>query len=122
MKYKILGSVAHNFSHSFLSFMNYFDNGYVVDDLVAAARKANGERVSVQWIPDSPPPPLSRRVLKSIASYKEWLPEFVARSGADIAAVREFRTDIFLKSNKQVAAEAHLVDDRGKKYVSNVFF
>src|SRR5262245_4457834 len=113
MKYKVLRSVAHNFSHSFLSFMNFVDNGYVIDDLLAAAREANGERVSVQWIPESQPPPLSRRVLKSIVRYKEWLPEFVARSGADIAAVREFRTEIFLKSNKQVAAEAHLVDDRG---------
>ena len=123
MKYKILGSVAHNFSHSFLSYMNYLDNGYVVDDLVAAARKANGERVTVQWIPDAPPPKdLSRRVLKSIARYKTWLPDLAAQSGVDMAAIREFRIDIFLKQNKQVAAEAHLVDDRGKEHVANVYF
>ena len=123
MKYKILGSVAHNFSHSFLSFMNYIDNGYVVDDLLAAVRKADGERVSVQWVPDVPPPAfLTRRVLKSIAHYKIWLPELVERSGADLARIHEFRLDIFLRPNKQVAAEAHLVDDRGKEYVSKVKF
>lgn len=123
MKYKILGSVAHNFSHSFLSLMNYFDDGYVIDDLLVAVRKANGEHVSVQWVPDVPPPAfLTRRVLKSITHYKLWLPKFVERSGADLAEIHEFRTDIFLKPNKQVAAEAHLVDDRGKKYVSKVKF
>jgi len=123
MKYKILGSVAHNFSYSFLSWMNYVDNGYVFEDILIAARRANGERISVQWVPDVPPTVfLSERVLKGIAHYKSWLPEFVEKSGADLAGIREFRTDIFLKSNKQVAAEAHLVDDRGKKYVSKVIF
>lgn len=123
MKYKILGSVAHNFSHSFLSWMNYFDNGYVYEDLLIAARKANGERISVQWVPDAPPPAFAtKRVLKSIAHYKTWLPEFVEKSGTDLAGIREFRTEIFMKPNKQVAAEAHLVDDRGKTYVSKVKF
>ena len=123
MKYKILRSVAHNFSHSFLSFMNYIDNGYVVDDLLLAVRKADGERVSVQWVPDVPPPAfLTRRVLKSITHYKLWLPEFVEKSGAELAVIHEFRLDIFLKPNKQVAAEAHLIDDRGKEYVSKVKF
>lgn len=103
--------------------MNYFDDGHVVDDLLMAVRNANGERVSIQWVPDSPPPAfLTMRVLKSIAHYKSWLPRFAANSGTDIAGIREFRTDIFLKPNKQIAAEAHLVDDRGKKYVSQVIF
>ena len=123
IKYKIFGSVAHNFSHSFLSSMNFFDDGHVVDDLVRIARDANGERISVQWMPDSPPPVfLTKRVLKSIAHYKSWLPQFAERSGADVAAIREFRTDIFMKRNHQIAAEAHLVDDRGKKYVRKVVF
>lgn len=47
MKHKILKSVAHNFSNSFVSYMNYTDDGYVVDDLVVLARKANGERISI---------------------------------------------------------------------------
>lgn len=123
MKYKILKSIAHNFSHSFVSYMNYFDDGHVVDDLLQLARKANGERISIQWIPDSSndrafPP----RVKKSIAHYKEWLPKQVQNSGASIQAIREFRTDIFLKPNEQVAVEAYLVDDRGKKHICNVLF
>ncbi len=123
MKYKILKSIAHNFSHSFVSYTNYFDNGHVIDDLLKLVRKVNGQRISIQWIPETPleghwPP----RVLKSIAHYRAWLPEHIHNSGASIEAIQEFRTDIFLKLNKQVAAEAHLVDDRGKEHISKVLF
>ncbi len=123
MKYRLLNSAAHNFSHSFVSFTNYVDDGHVVDDLLQLARKANGERVCINWIPDSPPPAsFPSRIRKSIANYKEWLPDHFARSGVDLAAVREFRTDIYLKPNKQIAVESHLVDSRGKEHVANVIF
>ncbi len=123
MKYRLLNSIAHNFTHSFVSYMNYVDDGYVIDDLLQLARDANGERISIQWIPDTRPNmSLPRRVLISIAERKSWLPSHVRNSGADISAIREFRTDIFLKANKQIAVEAHLIDDRGKEHVANVIF
>lgn len=121
VKYKILKSIAHNFSHSFVSYMNYVDGGHVVDDLLQLARKANGERVTIQWIPDSTPDKqLPLRVQKSIRNYREWLPRHVENAGGNLETIREFRTDIFLKRNHQIAVEAHLVDDRGKKYVCDV--
>jgi hypothetical protein len=123
MKYSVLKSIAHNFSHSFVSFMNYVDDGYVIDDLRQLARQANGGRISIHWIPDSKPQgPLPQRVLKSIANYKAWLPDLVSSSGASVGAIREFRTDIFLKRNKQIAVEAYLLDDRGKEHVCGVLF
>lgn len=122
-KYKILKSVAHNFSHSFVSYMNYVDDGYVIDDLLQLVRKANGERIIIHWIPDSASQQyLTPRVLNSIASYKEWLPKHFQNSGASIDVIREFRTDIFLKRNKQVGVQAYLVDDRGQEHVSDVLF
>ncbi len=47
MKYHVLKSIAHSFSHSFVSFTNYVDDGYVIDDFRQLARNANGERVSI---------------------------------------------------------------------------
>ena len=88
MKYSVLKSVAHNFSHSFVSLMNYVDDGYVIDDLRQLARRVNGERISIHWLPDSKPQaPLPERVLKSIANYKAGLPRHVRASGADIEAI-----------------------------------
>ena len=123
MKYRILKAVAHNFSHSFVSYRNYFDDDYVIEDLLRIVRNAESGRVSICWLPDSQPPAgLTPRILKSIAHYKALLPSHVANSGADLTAIREFKTEIFLKPNKQIAVEAHLIDDRGKEHVANVFF
>jgi hypothetical protein len=122
MKYKLLKAIAHNFSHSFVSYMNYVDDGYVVDDLVKLAREAKGERISVQWIPHARHEHLPSRVQKSIGYYKEWLPQHVEKAGGSLETIREFRTEVFLKRNHQIAVEALLVDDRGKKYVCNVLF
>ena len=123
MKYKVLKSIAHNFSHSFVSFLNYLDDDYVIDDLRQLARKANGQRVSIYWIPDSKQQSqLTPRVLKSIPYWKARLPNLVTSSGADINAIKEFRTDIFIKPNKQIAVETYLLDDRDKEHVCNVIF
>jgi hypothetical protein len=123
MKYKVLKSIAHNFSQSFLSGMNYVDGGHVVEDLFQLVRQSDGQRFSVQWIPDSVPArAFPARIAKSIALYKEWLPAHIERAGGSIERIREFRTEIFVKRNKQMAAQAYLVDDRGKQYVCRVLF
>jgi hypothetical protein len=55
--------------------MNYVDDGYVIDDLRQLARQANGERISIHWIPESNRQvALPQRVLKSIARYKRGFP------------------------------------------------
>ena len=103
--------------------MNYVDDGYVIDDLRQLARQANGERISIHWIPDTKQQgPLPQRVLKSIANHKAWLPKHVHNSGASVEVIREFRTDIFLKPNKGIAVEAYLLDDRGKEHICSVSF
>ena len=123
MKYKVLKSIAHNFSHSFVGYTNYFDDGHVIDDLLQLARNANGERIRIHWIPESPiKADWPARVRKSVAHYRAWFPNHVQNSGASIDAIREFRTDIYLKPNKQIAVEAYLIDNRGKEHISNVFF
>ena len=123
MRYKILKAIAHNFSHSFLSGMNYVDNGYVVEDLRKLVRESDGQRVSIQWIPDSlQERAFPRRVAKSIKLYKEWLPQHIEQAGGSSESIRELRTDIFVNSKRRIAAEAHLIDDRGKEYVCKVLF
>jgi hypothetical protein len=122
MKYKVLKSMARNFSHSFVSYNNYVDGDYVIEDLRKLARAADGKRVSINWIPGyNDPVLLPERVLKSIAYYKAALPRHISSSGVHIESIREFRTNIFLKPNKQIAIEAYLLDDKGKEHVSNIY-
>ena len=122
LKYKTLKSVAHNFTHSFVSFNNYVDDGFVIDDLRQLVREANGERVSIVWLPvQAQSPSLTPRILKSIEYYKADLPRFVLASGSEISSIREFRSEIFLKPNKQIAVEGYLVDHRGRVYITPVY-
>jgi hypothetical protein len=93
-----------------------------MDDLRQLARRANGERVRIVWLPEqSSNESLSPRILKSVEYYKADLERFVHSSGAEIAAIREFRTEVYLLPNKQIAVEGCLVDDRGRVYVSPVY-
>jgi len=122
VKYKALKSIAHNFTHSFVSFNNYVDDGYVIDDLRQLARQANGGRVRIVWIPEQTSnETLSPRILKSVGYYKAGLEKFVHTAGADISVIREFRTEVYLKPNKQIAVEGHIVDNRGRTYISPVY-
>lgn len=122
MRFKVLKSIAHNFTHSFVSFNNYVDDGYVIDDLRQLARQANGKCISIVWMSEEGSNEnLSPRVLKSIEYYKAGLERFVNSSGGDVAAIKEFRTEVYLKQNKQIAVQGHIVDVSGRSYVSEVF-
>jgi predicted phosphoadenosine phosphosulfate sulfurtransferase len=122
VKYKVLKSVCHNFSHSFVSFSNYVDDGYVIDDLRNAARKANGEKVRIFWIPNrEQDPTLTKRVKKSVELWKADLPRLVTALGSTMEAISEFETDIYMKPDKQLAVEGVLTDNRGRVYRSQIY-
>lgn len=124
MKYKNLKSFAHNFTHSFVSYENYIDGEYVIEDLKKAARELNGEVLSIYWIPDDGPInyKLSKRVFASLRYYREWLPKLAGQHEIDLRTIKELRTDIFRKSNQQLKVLAKLTDDRGKEYEQSVQF
>ena len=95
MKRKVLKSIAHNFSHSFMSYMNYFNDGYIVDDILKMSRDAKwraNQNSRSSAVPSNAPPSCAQeyRPLQIVASHGK-------NSGVSIDAIREFRTDIFLK-------------------------
>ena len=124
MKYKNLKSFAHNFTHSFVSYENYIDGEYVIEELKKAARELNGEVLSVYWVPDNGPVniKLSKRALTSLKHYREWLPKLAEQHEIDLCAIRELRTDVYRKSNQQLEILVRLTDDRGKEYEQSVLF
>lgn len=121
-RYKVLKSIAHNLSHSFVSYTNYVDDGFVIDDLREIVRRIEGNRISIDWVPGrKQDPALSSRVAKSIEWHKHSLLRMVHGMGALMSSIQEFRTDIFLKKNHQIAVEAVLTDDRGRVYEVPVY-
>jgi hypothetical protein len=124
MKYKTLKAMAHNFSHSFVSYMNYVDEGYVIDDLRKLVFDSSEKRISIQWLPKKAYrfPKLSRRVRKSIRHYQAWLPKHIEKHRLSKEIISEMRTDLFVNKRYGLSVESYLRDDRGKEYKQRISF
>ena len=124
MKYKNLKSFSRNFTHSFVSYENYIDGGYVIEELRQAARELKGEILGIYWAPDNAPINirLPKKALEPLKYYKQWLPELAEQHEVELSAITELRTDIYRKPNHQTEVLSHLVDDYGKVYEKSVQF
>lgn len=121
-KYKVLKAFAHNFSHSFVSFTNYVDDGYVIDDLRNIVRNRKDHRISIDWIPSTEiDPELTPRIQKSVQSYRHSLIRDIHNLGGLMSSVQAFRTEIYLFRNRQLAVQGILTDDRGRTYEVPVY-
>ena len=118
MKYKNLKSFAHNHVHSFVSYMNYFDSGYVIDDVRKAVRFPHKGPLLIHWIPElkSNVEFEEQRVYKSIVHYRNELPAHAARHEVDLEKIKEFRIEVYRLSSHQIRIDSFLIDDHGKEY------
>ena len=119
MKYKNIKAMSHNFAHSFLSYMNYVDDGYVVDDLIENARsKKPEEKMIVQFIPHDSKKDLvfNERIKKSMGYYREPFPKHCASHEVDLEAIKLLQVQIVKNPSHQTLAYFFTVDDNGKKY------
>lgn len=102
--------------------MNYVDDGYVMDDLAIYAREANGETISIQWLPKKAYrwPAFNKRVRKSILLNQNWLPKHLASHKLNESIISEMRTDVYLSQSNEIMVRSYLRDDRGKEYVASI--
>ena len=123
MKYKNIPSMAHNWSHSFVSYMNYVDHGHVCDDLYALAREKRGEKVVVSWVPhdQASDATLPVRAQKSVEHYRAGLQQHMRSHNVDPAAIQELRTEIWVDSSHRMNVRTIAVDDRGKGHQAYVW-
>lgn len=115
--------MAHNWAHSFVSYTNYVDGGYVCDELYELARARRGRKVVVSWLPARTEElfGLPRRVRKSIGFYRKALHKHLAAHRVEPRAIREFRTEIYVGGNSRVYVKAYVLDDRGKEHEAFVW-
>ena len=123
MKYKLIRSMAHNWSHSFMSGMNYLDGGFVFEDVYQMARERRGEKVTINWIPATSEelfgfPP---RVRNCVLAYRTGLAEYLRRHSIDVAALIEFRTEVYVAENFRMYVRAYVLDNRKKEHIAYVW-
>ena len=129
--HKPLKSISHNFSHSFISLMNYINDDYFLGHLLKQARQTKISRLTVDIVRKNAEPSelLTKPVLTSVEHYIKWFPELVKDSGSTMDFISsailtvEFELektrpysihkDIF---ESPFTCEMTIVDDRGKEY------
>lgn len=116
MKYKNIDSAIHNLGHSFMSGMNYFDDDHVMYDVQALVRREPHE----VWINFStgeitPKGAHSKRLLKSVTHYRQWLGDHLLRHNVDPLALKDVTLHHRLT---KLGGETTMlaVDDRGVEH------
>ena len=129
--HKPLKSIAHNFSHSFISLTNYIDDDYFLGHLLKQARLTKNCRLNIDLLRKTANPPqlLTKPVLTLIEHYIMRFPILVENSGSTMNYIRSailivdfdlgktrpysFNKDIF---ESPFTCEMTIIDDRGKEY------
>lgn len=129
--HKPLKSVSHNFSHSFISLMNYIGNDYFMGELLKRARKTRLTRLEINILDNTAEPKelLTKQMRKSIDHWNKWFPTLVNDSGSsmdfvskvnmiieyDLTVSRPHPNDIKYLENP-FNCTIIITDDRGKEY------
>ncbi|EOC1853728.1 hypothetical protein [Vibrio parahaemolyticus] len=123
MKYKLIKSMAHNFTRSFVGGCNYVDDAFVFEDLYTLAHLNKGKPVQISWVPVRTEElfRLTPRVRKSIGYYREWLPKHAAGHNVSLDCLKEFYLQVYMAKNHQIYVEVVTVDDRGKRVEQHVY-
>lgn len=114
MKYKHIPSLVHNFTDSFVSLVNYSEDGYVMD-LVEIFLRKNGGRVVVKWTPALEVSHLSlpSGVVRAARRYADWFPRLAQSMGVDSARIPMLLT-VFEEDGQRVKVDTTGADDRGR--------
>ena len=118
VKYKLIDSMAHNWTHSFMSGMNYVGGEHVREDMYRLARERQGDRVTVTWIPERPGElsSLTPRIRESIRHYLDALPEYLSRHQVDPGAIAEMRTEVYVDASHRMHVRSYVLDARGTEH------
>lgn len=129
--HKPLKSVSHNFSHSFISLMNYINDDYFLGHLLKQARATKLSKLHIDVLQNkaSPDPLLTKEVFSSIEHWNKWFPTLVESSGSSMEFIKSATMTIEFDLNTTKAhstqsdliespfsCEMSIIDDREKEY------
>ena len=115
-KYKVLKSFAHNFSHSYAGW-----NGNEVEEIKQIVRDRSDHRVVLDWLRESAMDQgFSPKVVTSLGQHRTNIIRAVHQIGALLWTISEFRTEIYLLPNHQMAVDGVIVDNKGNKHTARI--
>ena len=123
MKYKNLKSMAHNHSHSFVSWMNYVDDIHVMSEIRRLFAENDGLGITVTWMPEvGCTENRSPTLKKSIKYWGDHLPQHMENHEVTASMIRTFETQFTITIQRGIRIESVLVDERGREYRQSVSY
>ena len=133
-RFKVLGSVAHNFGHSFTSLMNYRADDYVMGHLVARSFGTRAPELHIDVLSGraSPPELLSAPISDAVRDYCQWFPKLVASHQSSLELVRRaemsLKFDLSSAWQEKVSGSVHapylcrvlIEDSRGRAWTAEL--
>jgi hypothetical protein len=118
-KYKVLKSIAHNTGHSFVSAMNWYDGGFPINHLRAAASTVGVAAVQIDLLrAEITPASLNSRAVRTAVQCAATMFEYQLRVHGWAPPQFE-RAELRLELPDQLC-EVEIVDDRGKHHIGHV--
>jgi hypothetical protein len=112
MKYKRIDSALHNFAHSFLSFNNYVDDEFVLDELHSTLRSSGDVVINFSTGAVEPTAAATPRVRRSLEYWQAGLGDHLRSQQVDPDRVRDVLLHLRLtRQGYEHTVEA--TDDRG---------
>ncbi|MEO7576168.1 MAG: hypothetical protein ABIT83_00990 [Massilia sp.] len=114
--------MAHNWTHSFMSGLNCVDGEMVAEYIFALARARRGGKVSINWmLAECDDEEFGAPVRDRIAAYRASLGEHLKRHEIDLAALIEFRTEVYVAETGRMYVRALVIDDREREHIAFVW-
>ncbi len=121
MKYKNLKSMAHNHTHSFVSWMNHVDGVYIIDELKRLFSEGATREIVVTWLPALSCSVEPSDVLrKSMGYWADHLPSHLESHGVSAEHIDLFQSRFSISARSGLTTEAIVEDDRGRRYRQHV--
>jgi hypothetical protein len=117
VSYKRIGAAVHNFAHSFVSLMNYFDGEYIIDIVgKLVPHLPSGEfRIKFPGGGLDPSRGYPAPLLASVKYYDAWLPRHLVSEGVSPELI--IRVEIVVESTPcGLYYRVEATDNRGKEY------
>ena len=124
MSYKRTGTLIHNWSHSFISLMNYVDDDYIFHEIARLLSRGDIEEIILDALNGTIAPERARtpRLVKSLRHSSNWLLRDMRSVNVQPHELALFKLVVSRPHGSQGPLKFTAVakDDRGKDYRVNV--
>ncbi|MCX7552238.1 hypothetical protein [Xanthomarina sp. F2636L] len=116
MKYKNIPSAIHNFGHSYISYENYVDSGFVIEDLNKINQKNYDIKIDWKTKEFSPKNMITNRISLSIGFWYDKIYKHFSSQNVEYDSLKSF----YLIWNNGEKPKVVATDDRGKLHEKNI--